>query len=91
MMNSGDFTGPVNLGNPNEITVLELAKLIIRMTGSKSQIVHRPLPQDDPTRRQPDITLAKNQLNWEPGVALENGLKKTIENFSARLKAGEKV
>ncbi|MCD4788263.1 MAG: SDR family oxidoreductase [Desulfobacterales bacterium] len=82
MMNSpDDFTGPVNLGNPNEFSVLELAKKIIEITGSKSKIVFRPLPQDDPCRRQPDISLAKEKLDWQPTVNLDKGLKKTIEYF----------
>ena len=82
MMNgSDDFIGPVNLGNPGEFTILELAKLVIEQTGSKSQIVHRPLPQDDPTRRQPDITLARKHLGWEPKVPLKEGLQKTIAWF----------
>src|SRR3990170_3064729 len=82
MMNgSDDFIGPVNLGNQGEFTILELAKLVIELTGSKSQIVHRPLPQDDPTRRQPDITLAHKMLGWEPKVPLREGLQKTINWF----------
>jgi len=82
-MNSRDeFTGPVNIGNPCEFTILELAEKIIRMTGAKSKIVHRPLPEDDPTQRRPDITLAKKELgNWEPKVSLEEGLEKTIRYF----------
>jgi UDP-glucuronate decarboxylase len=76
-----DFTGPVNLGNPDEFSVLELAKKIIEITGSKSKIVFRPLPQDDPCRRQPDISLAKEKLDWQPSVNLDKGLKKTIEYF----------
>jgi UDP-glucuronate decarboxylase len=83
MMNTPkDFTGPVNLGNPNEFTMLELAETVLKLTGSKSKIVHLPLPQDDPRQRQPDISLAKKELNgWEPGVQLEEGLKKTIAYF----------
>jgi len=82
MMNGpDDFVGPVNLGNPNEFTILELAKLVIELTGSNSQIVHRPLPEDDPVRRQPDIALAKRRLGWEPKVSLREGLVKTIEWF----------
>lgn len=83
MMNTDDdFTGPVNLGNPGEFSMLELAQIIIRMTGSSSRIVHLPLPGDDPKQRRPDITLAKEKLNgWEPTVTLEDGLKKTIEYF----------
>ena len=84
MMNCDGFIGPVNLGNPNEITVLELAKRIIEMTGSKSQVAYRDLPPDDPTRRQPDISLAREKLKWQPQVGLEAGLAKTIADFKAR-------
>lgn len=76
-----DFTGPINLGNPREITMLEFAKLVILMTNSTSNIVYMPLPLDDPTQRRPDIRLAKKELGWEPEVSLENGLKRTIEYF----------
>lgn len=75
------FTGPVNLGNTGEFTMLELAELVVELTGSKSPIVHRPLPQDDPTRRRPDISLAKEALGWEPRTALADGLERTIEHF----------
>ena len=75
------FTGPVNLGNPVEFTISNLADLIIRMTGSKSKIVHRPLPQDDPQQRQPDISFAIKELGWSPKVDAETGLGKTIEYF----------
>lgn len=82
LMNSpDDFTGPVNLGNPSEFTILELARKIIELTGTKSKIIFKPLPPDDPVQRQPDITLARKVLNWEPKVSLEEGLKKTIEYF----------
>jgi UDP-glucuronate decarboxylase len=82
MMNTReDFTGPVNLGNPVEFTILELAEKIIHLTNSRSKIVRMPLPPDDPTQRQPDITLAKKELDWEPKIPLEEGLKKTIEYF----------
>jgi UDP-glucuronate decarboxylase len=82
MMNGPDnFTGPVNLGNPNEFTILELAKKIIKITGSKSKIVFKPLPQDDPMQRRPDISLAKEKLKWQPAVKLDEGLKKTIKYF----------
>ncbi len=82
MMNSRDgFTGPVNVGNPNEFTMLELAEKVIQLTGTSSKIVYLPPSQDDPTRRQPDITLAKKELDWEPVVQLEQGLIKTIEYF----------
>lgn len=81
MMNTEDFTGPVNLGNPGEFTMLELAEKVIHLTGASSQIVHCALPSDDPTQRRPVIALAKEKLNWAPAVALEDGLKKTIEYF----------
>jgi len=83
MMNGPDeFVGPVNLGNPDEFSVLELAKKIIEITGSKSKIVFRPLPQDDPLQRQPDISLAKEKLDWQPTVNLTQGLEKTVEYFN---------
>lgn len=84
MMHSDDsFTGPVNLGNPGEFTMLELAEKVIELTGSKSEIVFKPLPVDDPRHRQPDITLAKKMLDgWEPVVKLEDGLRKTIDYFA---------
>ena len=82
MMNSDEeFTGPVNLGNPGEFTMLELANKVIELTGSKSKITYLPLPQDDPTQRKPVIELAKKELDWEPTIPLEEGLKKTIEYF----------
>ncbi len=81
-MGTGDeFTGPVNIGNPSEISILEFAKIVIELTGSKSKLVFKPLPQDDPKQRQPDIDLAKSQLDWYPRVDLINGLKKTIAYF----------
>ncbi|MEA1918209.1 MAG: UDP-glucuronic acid decarboxylase family protein [Campylobacterota bacterium] len=84
LMNSRDgFTGPVNIGNPGEFTMIELAEKIIELTGSSSKIIFLPLPQDDPMQRQPDITLAKKELNWEPHIALEEGLKKTIAYFKS--------
>jgi UDP-glucuronate decarboxylase len=85
MMDTENFTGPVNLGNPEEYTILELAQKIIVMTGSRSKITYRPLPSDDPTQRQPDITLARKKLNWEPAVSVTNGLQKTIEYFKNEL------
>ena len=81
MMVSEGFTGPVNLGNPNEFTILELAKEIIELTNSKSKIIFKKLPEDDPKQRRPDISSAKEKLGWEPKVELENGLKKTVEYF----------
>lgn len=84
MMNN-NFQGPVNLGNPSERTILELAELIIKLTNSNSKIIHKPLPSDDPTKRKPDILLAKKELNWEPKVSIEEGLKKTIEYFVKKI------
>lgn len=83
MMNTGDeFTGPVNIGNPGEFTMLELAEKVIELTGSKSKIIFQPLPQDDPRQRKPDITLAQNKLNgWQPGIQLAEGLQRTIDYF----------
>ena len=78
-----DFTGPVNLGNPNEFTILELAELILELTNSHSKIIHQGLPTDDPTQRQPDITLATKMLKWSPKVELRDGLTKTIEYFES--------
>lgn len=84
MMNSPhDFVGPVNLGNPNERTILEMAELIVDMTDSKSEITFKPLPKNDPERRRPNISLAKEKLDWEPKVDLEDGLSKTIEYFDS--------
>jgi len=86
MMNGpDDFVGPVNLGNPGEFTILELAQKILDITGSRSKIVFEPLPQDDPLQRQPDITLSREQLGWEPKIDLEEGLKRTIEYFKSVL------
>lgn len=86
MMNRDDFIGPVNLGNPGEFTMLELAEEIIRQTGSKSTLKYEPLPEDDPTQRQPDISLAKSKLNWQPTIVLNEGLEKTIQYFKGRMK-----
>jgi len=85
MDTNDSFTGPVNLGNPNEFTILELATLIIEMTGSSSKLDYRPLPQDDPQKRQPNISLAKEKLNWEPETQLRSGLAKTIAYFETVL------
>lgn len=85
MMAQDGETGPVNLGNPAEYTILELAELILKLTFSKSQIVHMPLPQDDPIQRQPDIQKAKSCLGWAPKVSLEDGLKETIAFFKGVL------
>ncbi|KAF5068319.1 UDP-glucose 4-epimerase [anaerobic digester metagenome] len=87
LMNTGDdFTGPVNVGNPNEFTIRELAEKVIQFTGSKSKIITRPLPSDDPLQRQPDISLARQKLNWEPKIQLDEGLKHTIEYFKTIIK-----
>jgi UDP-glucuronate decarboxylase len=86
MSSDPSFLGPVNLGNPNEFTMLELAQAVIRLTNSKSTIIHMPLPQDDPKQRQPDISLAKEKLKgWEPNIELEEGLGKTISYFESLL------
>ena len=85
MATPDDVTGPINLGNPGEFTIRELAEKVVALTGSRSELVHRPLPENDPTQRQPDITRAKAMLGWEPTVALEQGLKKTIAYFDALL------
>lgn len=86
LMNSpANVTGPVNIGNPNEFTMLELAEQILRLTGSRSRLIHKPLPQDDPRQRQPDISLAQSALGWEPKVCLEDGLKETIAYFKIKL------
>jgi UDP-glucuronate decarboxylase len=83
-----DFTGPVNLGNPGEFTIRELAEQVITLTGSKSKLVFKPLPSDDPMQRCPDISLAKQRLGWEPTVRLRDGLTKTIVYFERLLKDG---
>ena len=85
METSSDVTGPINIGNPNEFTILQLAKKVIEITNSTSQIIFKPLPQDDPLQRKPDITLAKEKLNWNPSIQLEEGLIKTIEYFKKKI------
>ncbi|HEY3388666.1 MAG TPA: UDP-glucuronic acid decarboxylase family protein [Prolixibacteraceae bacterium] len=85
MASRDEFTGPVNIGNPNEFTILQLAELVIELTNSKSKIVRMPLPPDDPTQRQPNIDLAKKELNWEPKIELREGLLKTIDYFKSIL------
>ncbi len=88
MMNTpDDFTGPINIGNPNEFTILELAETIIHLTDSKSKLIFKPLPKDDPQQRRPDISLAKEKLDWTPKIELEEGLKKTIDYFDQLLKS----
>jgi UDP-glucuronate decarboxylase len=90
LMGSPDgFTGPVNLGNPVEFTIMELADMVLEMTGSQSQLVRKPLPQDDPVMRKPDITLATEKLGWKPAVPLREGLRKTIDYFDDLLKSGD--
>ncbi len=89
MDSQDDFVGPVNLGNPNEVTILELAKNIIDLTGSSSKLEYKHLPSDDPKQRCPDITLAQKKLGWQPKIALEEGLKKTIDYFELLLSKGE--
>jgi len=85
MMESDNFTGPVNLGNPDEFTIIELAEKVLKLAKSHSKIIHKPLPSDDPVRRRPDISLAQKKLGWEPKVSLEEGLTRTIEYFKERL------
>ena len=88
MASPDDFVGPMNMGNPGEFTIRELAEKVVEMTGSKSVISYEPLPGDDPKQRRPDITLAQEKLGWEPKVALEQGLVKTIAYFEQLLKDG---
>ena len=80
-----EFTGPVNIGNPVEFSVRELAEKIVEMTDSQSELIFEPLPEDDPKQRQPDISLAKKTLKWEPKVGLEDGLRRTIAYFKSLL------
>ena len=83
MMNQEKTVGPVNTGNPNEFTILELAEKVIELTGSKSKIIFKDLPEDDPMQRKPDNTLAREKLDWEPKIQLEEGLEKTITYFKS--------
>jgi UDP-glucuronate decarboxylase len=85
MATEPDFVGPINIGNPGEFSMLELAEMVLRLTGSKSKIVFRPLPYDDPHQRRPNIELAKTKLDWEPKVKLEDGLKRVIEYFKTQI------
>ncbi len=85
MASREDFTGPVNIGNPNEFTIMQLAELVIQLTNSKSKIIRMPLPSDDPMQRQPNIDLAKKELGWEPKIQLKEGLIKTIDYFAATI------
>jgi UDP-glucuronate decarboxylase len=84
---NGEHMGPINIGNPGEYTILQLAQTIQKMINPDAQLSYKPLPQDDPKQRQPDITKAKNLLGWEPTINLEEGLKMTIEDFRSRLEA----
>jgi len=88
MQSPDEVVGPVNLGNPGEYTVLELAEMVLKLTGGRSKIVFKPLPQDDPTQRQPDITVARSTLGWEPKVPLQEGLERTIQYFRTLLHTG---
>jgi UDP-glucuronate decarboxylase len=81
MATSDDFTGPVNIGNPNEFTIMELAEKVLKLTGSPSKLIFKPLPSDDPQQRRPDISLATDTLDWVPAIQLEEGLKRTIGYF----------
>jgi UDP-glucuronate decarboxylase len=85
MRSRPEFTGPLNLGNPAEFTMRELAELVLELTGSRAPISHVPLPPDDPSRRRPDISLARRELDWEPRVALRDGLQRTIAYFDELL------
>jgi UDP-glucuronate decarboxylase len=89
MASADDFTGPVNLGNPVEFTMIDLAQTVITLTGSASKLEHLPLPEDDPRQRQPDISLAREMLGWQPSVPLEEGLRKTIAYFRESMDRGE--
>lgn len=91
MMETENFIGPVNLGNPDEFTIMELAQNVIELTGSRSKIRHLPLPQDDPTQRRPDISLAKEKLDWEPTIKLRDGLTDTIAYFDKMLTSVKKA
>lgn len=85
MNSSKDFQGPINTGNPSEFTIKELAQKVIEKTGSKSKIIYKDLPSDDPTQRRPDISLAKTKFNWEPKINLDEGLEKTIKYFKEKI------
>jgi UDP-glucuronate decarboxylase len=89
MTTGDDVTGPMNLGNPVEFTIKELAEIVIEMVGSGAKLIYKPLPSDDPKQRQPDIAFAKETLGWEPTIALREGLGKTIEYFDTYLKNGD--
>ena len=89
MRTEDDCTGPVNLGNPDEFQIKQLAERVLALVGSRSEIIYKELPQDDPQQRRPDITLAKAQLNWQPSIALDEGLRRTVEYFRALLAQGD--
>ena len=89
MRTEDDCTGPVNLGNPDEFQIRQLAERVLALVGSRSKIIYKELPQDDPQQRRPDITLAKAQLNWQPSIALDEGLRRTVEYFRALLAQGD--
>jgi UDP-glucuronate decarboxylase len=89
METSSDIIGPINLGNPNELSIRELAEMVLELTGSRSKIVHRPLPADDPQKRRPDISEAERLLGWRPTTTLKEGLAKTIPYFEGLLAAGK--
>lgn len=91
MASPASVTGPINLGNPGEFTIKDLAEIVIDMTGSSSELIYLPLPQNDPQQRQPDITLARERLHWQPSVALREGLSRTIEHFDSLLSADDVV
>jgi UDP-glucuronate decarboxylase len=91
MATPAEFTGPVNLGNATEFTIAELAKQVIEITGSRSRIVHRPLPQDDPVQRKPDCTLAERELKWRAATPLADGLRKTVQYFDELLSGDDPV
>jgi UDP-glucuronate decarboxylase len=86
---NGEHTGPINLGNPDEYTILELAQAVQKMVNPDAEIIFKPLPQDDPRRRRPDITRAKTLLDWQPTVPLQEGLKLTIDDFRNRIESSE--
>ena len=88
MASPDEVTGPINMGNPGEFTIRELAEKVVELTGSASKITYEPLPGDDPKQRRPDISRARELLGWEPRIALEDGLKKTIAYFEGQLRAG---
>ena len=89
MATEDEFIGPVNIGNPGEFTILQLAEKIIELTGSRSKIVYIPLPSDDPMQRKPDISLAQEKLGWQPKIGLDEGLRKTIAYFDDLLSSGD--